>query len=166
MSREQLQRDRDSNLLQIVVAVLIASAAHADPQRGAWLSPAADNWPLIPIHAVLTPDGRVLTFGSNELGAQTGFFAYDVWDPADGLSGPHLTLENRTLTDIFCSSVVILPANGNVLIAGGDNWDGMATTNIGNNNSNLFNPGSNTLTRGTNMRRPRWYSSATTSDEW
>ena len=75
------------------------------------------------------------------LGAQTGFFSYDVWDPADGLSGPHLTLENRTLTDIFCSSMVILPANGNVLIAGGDNWDGTSTTNIGNNNSNLFNAG-------------------------
>jgi hypothetical protein len=145
----------------IATAGLIASAAHADPQRGAWLSPTADNWPFIPIHAALTPDERVLTFGSNELGAQTGFFSYDVWDPADGLSGQHLTLENRTLTDIFCSSMVILPGNSNILIAGGDNWNGTSTTNIGNKNSNLFNAASNTLTRGSDMRLGRWYSSAT-----
>ncbi|MFL6575505.1 MAG: galactose oxidase-like domain-containing protein [Povalibacter sp.] len=155
-----------SNLARILataaVAVAAASAAHADPTRGAWLSPAADNWPLIPIHAALTPDGRVLTFGTNGLGAQTGYFIYDIWDPADGLSGPHLTLDNRTLTDTFCSSMVILPGNGDILIAGGDNWDGTATTNTGNNNSNLFDPGSNTLTRASNMKRPRWYSSATT----
>jgi hypothetical protein len=33
----------------------------------------------------------------------TGFFYYDVWDPAEGLSGGHVTLQNMTLTDIFCS---------------------------------------------------------------
>jgi hypothetical protein len=153
-----------SKILQGLAATvaLIACAAHADPQRGAWISPAADNWPLIPIHAVLTPDRRVLTYGTNGSGQQTGFFSYDVWDPADGLSGEHLTLENRTLTDIFCSSMVILPGNGNILIAGGDIWNGTSTTNKGNNNSNVFNPGSNTLTRGSNMNRSRWYSTATT----
>ncbi len=164
VARTTTKRSRNK-IVQILAAtagtVLVAFAAHADPQRGAWVSPAADNWPLIPLHAVLTPDGRVLTYGSNEAGAATGFFSYDVWDPADGLSGPHLTLENRTLTDIFCSSMVILPNNGNVLIAGGDIWSGTAITKTGNNNSNLFNAGSNTLTRGSNMKRGRWYSTAT-----
>jgi hypothetical protein len=164
VARTTTKRSRNK-IVQILAAtagtVLVAFAAHADPQRGAWLSPAADNWPLIPLHAVLTPDGRVLTYGSNEAGAATGFFSYDVWDPADGLSGPHLTLENRTLTDIFCSSMVILPNNGNVLIAGGDIWSGTAITKTGNNNSNLFNSTDNTLTRGSNMKRGRWYSTAT-----
>jgi hypothetical protein len=145
----------------LATAVLACVAAHADPQRGAWLSPTADNWPFIPIHAALTPDGRVLTFGSNALGAQTGYFNYDVWDPEDGLSGPHLTLENRTLTDVFCSSMVILPGNGNILIAGGDTWNGTSTTNVGNRNSTLFNAAGNTLTRGNDMALGRWYSTAT-----
>ena len=48
------------------------------------------------------------------------------------------------------------------MIAGGDNWTGTGTTNTGNNNSNLFDYGNNTLTRYNNMNRARWYSSSTT----
>ena len=48
-----------------------------------------------------------------------------------------------------------------MFVAGGDNWTGTATTNTGNNNSNLFNYGANTLARGNNMNRARWYSSST-----
>src|SRR5688572_8867442 len=114
---------------------------------GAWLSPSADNWPLIPIHAALTPDGRVLTFGTNGAGQQTGFFIYDVWDPATGLGGGHVTLDNLTLTDLFCSSQVILPQTGNIFIAGGDNWTGSATTNTGNPNTNIYKYSDDTLRR-------------------
>jgi YVTN family beta-propeller protein len=49
-----------------------------------------------------------------------------------------------------------------VFIAGGDNWTGAATTNTGNNNSNVFNYNDDTLTRNNDMNRPRWYSSSTT----
>lgn len=118
-------------------------------------------WPLIAVHAVMTPDGRVLTYGTKSDGTQTGFFIYDVWDPSAGLSGGHLTFNNLTGTDIFCSSQVIMPHNGDILIAGGDNWTGSTTTNTGNNNTNIFDPGSNTLTRSANLNRQRWYSSAT-----
>jgi YVTN family beta-propeller protein len=110
---------------------------------------------------VLMPDGRVLSFGTKTDGTQTGYFVYDVWDPAGGLSGGHLTLPNGTGTDIFCSSTLVLPQGGNVFIAGGDNWTGTGTTNTGNNNSNLFNYTTNTLTRQNNMNRARWYSSST-----
>ena len=69
--------------------------ALADPPPGAWLTHLkTDNWPLVPVHAALTPDGRVLTFGSDSGGTATGFFIYDVWDPAEGLSGGHVTLPN------------------------------------------------------------------------
>ena len=78
-------------------------------------------------------------------GAQTGYFIYDVWDINAGLDGGHLTLANGTGTDIFCSSQVVLPQGGQVFIAGGDNWTGTGTTNTGNNNSNLFDLPSNTL---------------------
>ena len=128
--------------------------------KGMW-SPVT-GWPLIAVHAVLMPDGRVLSYGTDGTGKQTGNFIYDVWDPEGGLAGGHLTLPNTTATDIFCSSQLVLPDGAGVFIAGGDNWTGTGTTNTGNNNSNLFNFGANTLARGNNMNRPRWYSSSTT----
>jgi YVTN family beta-propeller protein len=120
-------------------------------------------WPLIPVHTVVMPDGRLMTYGTRTSGQQTGFFVYDVWDPELGF-GPesHQTLSNGTGTDIFCSSQVVLPSGEGVFIAGGDNWTGTGTTNTGNNNSNLFTPATNTLTRQSNMNRARWYSSSIT----
>jgi YVTN family beta-propeller protein len=135
----------------------IPSDAH---QRGMW-GP-VKPWPLIPVHAVLMPDGRVMSYGTDGSGRQTGYFLFDVWDPAGGLDGGHLTLPNGTGTDIFCGSQVVLPGGDAVFLAGGDNWTGTGTTNTGNNNSNLFSPATNTLARGSNMNRARWYSSSTT----
>jgi YVTN family beta-propeller protein len=129
-------------------------------QRGLWSEVTA--WPLIPLHAVLLPDGRVMSYGTRPSGQQTAFFEYDVWDPAQGLGAGHLTLPNGTATDIFCSSQLVLPDGGSVFIAGGDNWTGTGTTNTGNNNSNLFSIGTSALSRGPNMNRARWYSSSTT----
>jgi YVTN family beta-propeller protein len=141
--------------------VVNPSAALADNVRGAWSSLHA--WPLIAVHATLMPDGRVLTYGTNGDGKQTGRFIYDVWDPALGTgTGSHLTLPNMTLTDIFCGSQLVLPEGGGVFLAGGDNWNGTGTTNTANNNSNVFRLGDNTLNRGNNMNRARWYSSSTT----
>ena len=96
------------------------------------------NWPLIAAHAVLMPDGRVLSYGTDGNGTQTGFFIYDIWDPKLGL-GPeaHLTLPNTTNTDVFCSSQLVLPQGGGVFVTGGDNWTGTGTTNTGNRNSNV-----------------------------
>ena len=116
------------------------------------------NWPLIPIHVVLTPDGRVMSYGTNTSGQQTAYFNYNVWDPVDN---SHLLLNNSTATDIFCSSQLLVPGGTEVIINGGDNWSGSATTNSGNNNSNRFNVASRSLARGTNMNRARWYSSTT-----
>ena len=144
-----------------IILVAAAGVATAAPNvTGAW-SPVTP-WPLIPLHMVLMPDGRVLSFGTKADGTQTGSFIYDVWDPAGGLNGGHLTLDNGTGTDIFCSSTLVLPEGGSVFIAGGDNWTGTGTTNAGNNNSNLFSYTTNTLTRQSNMNRARWYSSSTT----
>ena len=113
--------------IAFVALALLATTAFPDSVNGGWLSPVADNWPFVPVHAALTPDGRVLTFGSSSDGKPTGFFSYDVWDPEEGLAGGHTTLQNMTLTDLFCSYAVILPTNGNMLIAGGDNWTGTAS---------------------------------------
>jgi hypothetical protein len=145
----------------VLAAQLLAASHAADNIGGGWLSPSQNNWPLIPIHAALTPDGRVLTYGTDGSGVQTGYFIYDVWDPSAGLSNGHITLENRTLTDLFCSAQVIIPDSGRIFIAGGDNWTGTGTTNTGNNNTNLYRYSDDTLARGPNMNRPRWYATTT-----
>lgn len=145
--------------LAAALCVLSAAPVFADNVRGTWSS--VVNWPLISVHAALTADGRVLTYGTDGNGKQTGYFIYDVWDPSAGPSAGHLTLPNQTLTDLFCSSQLILPQSGNIIISGGDNLVNGNTTNTGNNNSNVFNVSNNTLARGNNMNRARWYSSST-----
>src|SRR5262245_1277385 len=150
------------NVALFLALSLLANAAFPDNVNGAWLSPSADNWPFVPLHAALTPDGRVLTFGSNAAGQPTGNFSYDVWDPEEGLTpAAHTTLQNMTLTDIFCSYVVILPTNGNMLIAGGDVWNGSKVRYIGNNDSTIFTPSDSLLSSGNEMKRARWYATAT-----
>jgi YVTN family beta-propeller protein len=133
--------------------------AAANSTSGAWS--AVKPWPLIAVHAVLMPDGRVLTYGTKSDGTQKAAFIYDVWDPSAGLDAGHVTLPNTTGTDIFCSSQVNLPGGGQVFIAGGDNWTGTSTTNTANNNSNVFDYTIDTLTRQNNLKRARWYSSST-----
>ncbi len=158
------------NMRVSVAAVLIATCLAGAPCQfadaannvtGAWLSPNHDNWPLVPVHTVLTPDGRVLTYGSDADGEATGLFSYDVWDPADGLDGGHVTLHNMTLTDIFCSYTVIDPNTGNILIVGGDVWDGTKVTLTGNNNTVIYRTSDRLLSRGDNMKLPRWYATVT-----
>ena len=139
----------------------------ADPAfrtMGSWS--AAMSWPEIPIHAALTPDGRVMTFGTDANGNQGSQFNYSVWNPA---TGEHLVLPNTTPTDIFCSAQILLPGNGDLLLAGGDirgrqvsNGAGGIRVNWGVNDVNRFRYQSNTLVRDTPMRFARWYASVLT----
>src|SRR5947209_6592735 len=71
------------------------AVAAGSNRLGAWssgLGQSLAQWPLIPLHAALLGDGRILTYGTDGNGKQTGYFIYDVWDPQIGL-GPdaHLT---------------------------------------------------------------------------
>jgi YVTN family beta-propeller protein len=142
------------------LALFSATGAQANNVTGAW-DPQVFGWPLIPVHAVLTPDLRVMTYGTDSIPRQTGYFIYDLWDINAGLQGGHLTLDNVTATDIFCGSQLVLPQGGGVFLAGGDNWTGTTTTNTGNNNTNVLDLSSNVLSRGNNINRLRWYSTST-----
>jgi YVTN family beta-propeller protein len=128
--------------------------------RGMWS--AVVPWPLIGLHVALLPDGRVLSYGTDQTGKQTGYFVYDVWDPEAGLYAGHQTLPNNTGTDLFCSATLVLPNGFDVLLTGGDNWTGASTTNTGTTNTNLLRLSDKTLRRGSEMNRPRWYGTATT----
>jgi hypothetical protein len=116
-------------------------------------------WPINAIHLALLPDGRVLSYGSDQFGAQTGELLYDVWDPSLGLGqGAHLVLPNTTSTDIFCSGTSIDWTNGQVLLAGGD-LTVNGSRNYASNKTTLFNPSANALGPGPQMKYPRWYGS-------
>jgi hypothetical protein len=82
---------------------------------GSWS--AVEPWPIVAIHSVMTPDGKILSFGTDQQGQQGSHMLYDVWDPSTGV---HTTLSYTQNTNIFCSCCVIDPITDNVIIAGGD----------------------------------------------
>jgi hypothetical protein len=116
------------------------------------------TWPIIAIHMVLLPDGRVMNYGTDESGNQGAQLLYDVWDPSLGTgSDAHTILPNTTTTDIFCSGQSVMWNSGQVLISGGD-LTIHKRRNYSNNQTTIFDPPNNTLSAGTQMNFPRWYS--------
>ncbi|MBN8507446.1 MAG: DUF1929 domain-containing protein [Burkholderiales bacterium] len=124
-------------------------------------------WPLVAVHGVMLPDGRILSYGSKEDGQQTAFFNYAVWDPE---TNTHQTFPNGTGVDIFCSAPLLADAGSKVFIAGGDNWLGPpanVTTNTGNDGITQLDTATLALSRPTNdqgfinLNRPRWYATTT-----
>ncbi len=115
-------------------------------------------WPIIPIHVVLLPDGRVMSYGTNQKGQQGAQLIYDVWTPNLGTgASSHDVLSNTTRSDIFCSSQSVM-LSGQVLITGGD-LTVNGTRNFAVNSTNIFAPGGNTLSANTPMNYSRWYGS-------
>ena len=118
----------------------------------------AVTWPIIPIHVVLLPDGRVMNYGTNALGQQGAQLVYDVWDPSMGTgTNAHLVLPNTTHTDLFCGAQSVM-LSGKVLTSGGD-LTVSGVRNSANNNTTIFSPTANTLTENTPMTYARWYGS-------
>jgi hypothetical protein len=117
------------------------------------------NWPLMPIHFVVLPDGRALSYGTDQNGKQGATMIYDVWDPAKGFGADaHLTLPNTVTTDLFCTGAVLLSdGTGRALLTGGDLIvDG--ERNGSSPDINLFDGRDNKLTKFERpMNKPRWY---------
>ena len=125
---------------------------------GAW-SP-VDDWPVLPVHAALLPNGKVLAwdatpddFGEDVHTAERYETRVTVWDPE---TNTHLRANNDTDTDLFCAGSAHL-WDGRVLFAGGDG--GRDGKNGPLSNSNLYDPWTNTWSRTDDMIAPRWYSS-------
>lgn len=152
----------------LAAATLVSTGiAHAQPvPRGDWLTAQYNGqfgpvvpWPLIPIHAVLLPDGRVMSYGTDGAGVQSALFQYEVWSPWLGTgSDAHLVLPNTTGTDIFCSAQTVLPS-GAVLLTGGNhttNWE----ANLAIDDVSFFDFLNQKLYSGpSKMAWPRWYPS-------
>lgn len=151
-----------SNLLTIVMLPFLAASfkAQANDSTGAW-GPLI-NFPIIPIHNVMMPDGRVMLFGSDRNGEinAPSELVYLVWDPSLGNGSNSWSLiANSTQTDIFCAAQVVLPGSGSVFTAGGDV---STAANIGNADTTIFNPQTNTMTNAQQMSTLRWYPSLIT----
>lgn len=139
-------------------SIAAIEVGEGDPAAGSFGPQVA--WPIMPIHAVLLPDGRVMSYGTDPNGGlQTAYYQYDIWNPQLGTGATaHTVLPNGTATDIFCSSQLLL-LNGDVEVYGGDNLP--VENNTPNRDVNQFRPAENTLVRTGSMNRLRWYSSAT-----
>jgi hypothetical protein len=129
----------------------------------------AFGWPVMPIHMVLLPDGRVLSYGTDDKGVQGAQFHYSVWDPAwnptqpGADTSPFELLSNVTGTDLFCSTQLVLPGSGQVLLAGGDRIVN-GKRNYASGDLNFFNPADNSMRKeATPMAFRRWYATAVTT---
>ncbi|MFK7770075.1 MAG: carbohydrate-binding domain-containing protein [Mariniblastus sp.] len=116
---------------------------------------------IIPIHAIVLPDGKVFSFGTNELGMQGAQFVYSLYDPKTGVE---VVLPNTTDTDIFCSNMSLDPATGNVLILGGDARGEGGPVNQAVNDVLVFDYANLTIRDATQgeMQYDRWYGSNVT----
>lgn len=117
----------------ITIATTSAEAGH-------WTAPF--DWPIVAVHMMLLPDGRVLSVG------RTG--VPNVWDPT-----------TSTFTAVpspawlFCAGHALL-ADGRVLVAGGHISDGHGLPNI-----TYFSAATTSWSSGPAMARGRWYPTST-----
>jgi Domain of unknown function (DUF1929)/Divergent InlB B-repeat domain len=145
-------------------AVPKAGAIPISGGKGGFFGP-PNPWPIIPIHMALLPDGRVITYGTDQNGAQGAAFIYEIWDPTLGNgANSHTLLPNGTATSIFCSASSLVgtgAGTSQLFIMGGDaTRNGVANTGI--NAVTVFNPWNTSLTASSPMAYARWYPSITT----
>lgn len=125
---------------------LLPEGEHIDGENSASIIPETDvegdgEWSpvhslgLIAIHAMVLPDGKVLAYGTNEDGTQSGQFVYALFDPK---TGAHKILQQTTGTDIFCTTLSVDPLTGNIMIMGGDQRGEDGVYNYGVNDVVLF----------------------------
>jgi YVTN family beta-propeller protein len=119
--------------------------------RGNW-SGVIPWTPHIPTSAALLPDGRLLTFASNQRttfpdGPQFTFAA--VWDPATSL----FTEINNGRHDMFCGGLSLLQ-DGRLLVSGGNGING--TTAL----TSLFDWRTNEWVPAQTMADGRWYNTS------
>jgi hypothetical protein len=134
----------------------VVATSHADPRRsatatvsvespppprgafqvGRWGAP--QTWPIVPIHAALLYDGRVLAW--SRLGKP------QVWDPASDTF-----LEVPSPSWEFCAGAAFLP-NGQLVVAGGHLNDDYGIPDV-----NLFDPATSSWVMAPPMAAGRWY---------
>ncbi len=106
-------------------------------------------WPIVSIHAALTPTGKVVTFqGDFTQGGQQY-----IWDPATGVQKQ---IPNAA-ADLFCAGQAVL-ADGRIAVIGGTNTSG----GLGIPDVTAFDWQSEQWQNLAPMHYPRWYATGTT----
>jgi len=109
----------------------------------------------------MTPEGKIMNFGTDKDGLQGASFFFDIWDPKLGTgASSHNTLPNSIGVDSFGSAAILLPETGNILMSGGDNRPN-GQPNVGINDAPIFNTQSNSLSSAADMSFARWYPTST-----
>src|SRR5688500_457942 len=108
------------------------------PTEGSWSG--VTNWPIVAVHAHLTPQGRVIFYPYNDDTRQ--------WDPAN--PGVVTTLA-KVGYNIFCTGHSWM-ADGRLFVTGGHKRNG-----FGLPEASIYNPATNTWTRLPDMNNGRWY---------
>jgi hypothetical protein len=144
-------------------------------QTGRWLAPFDGEVPAV--NMILLNDGRVLYWSgveANETDGAGNIVFFDV-HPQDAqsrvvdLSGetPVVILPTSpdgAADDLFCSGATVLP-DGRVLAVGSSEWHDQPNLQpflSGGTDARLFDPATDTWTRGSDMLFGRWYPSAIT----
>lgn len=146
-------------------------------EQGAWSG--VTPWPLVPINAALTSDGKVQSFGSvssgctdgtpydfggNSCVTQGGQMEIDVWDPAEPRTTANVSdnvVTNSTYTDLFCSMQVQMPHRRATMTVGGDDSLGGNAPNDGSLGVTSYTTNQGLRTEAP-MNFPRWYPTGTT----
>lgn len=154
-------RIKNITTASLVTLMACSNSLFAAPDtEGEWS--AQLDWPLIAIHAVMTPQGNVFTWGTDSAGVQGAQFTYDLWNPDSGTgNASHNTLTNTLGVDSFCSAALMLPESGDILMSGGDARP-QGFVNSGINSAPIFDTGDNTLSSATDMNAERWYPTSIT----
>jgi hypothetical protein len=142
LTRDEIQADMDAP----VVPATPRPPSDTDPTAiGAFSKPV--SYPITPVHLALLSDGRVAMWD----GFEAAVNSEHTWDPWSGAFDAIPTGRN-----LFCAGHVTL-ADGRLLVAGGH-----VQAYEGTKDTNLFNPQTDTWTRGQDMSVARWYPTATT----
>lgn len=150
-----MQNRKVASICGMLATAFIPTAVLGNSLMGRWGAPF--NFPLIPIHATLLPDGQIFTFGTDKDGNQGAQFEYSIWNFWAGWEA-HTVFPNVFQTDIFCSATELLP-NGDVLVAGGDT---RVPANKGIKDSFILRWQSREMQRTSDMNQARWYPTLTT----
>src|SRR4051794_33820556 len=117
--------------------------ADAPSDSGEW-GPLLD-WGVQAKHMIQLSTGKVLVWSTGDNAR--------VWDPTTGT----FTLAPATFADLHCAGQATL-ADGRVIVVGGQ----VGSPHNGHNITSLFDPITQTWTRGADMTDLRWYATATT----
>ena len=119
---------------------------------GSWSAPF--SWPHVAAHMTVLPDGKVITWMSDDMDHTHQTANVSVWNPA--APGTFVQVPNRE-TDVFCAGHSFLP-NGDLMVAGGH-----VTVDVGVSDANIFNWQSASWSRtSVSMAGARWYPTTVT----